>query len=193
MRLITGSAFGNGQQGVIANVPSVDFLPYFNHILKDGHLPLVVEDDASPVGVRQLVEGEKVLLSASTMLQMGYGQSPDKPLPAKYILDLDELTDIRTATAAYNQTIKTLSDQYKLALVDLSDLLKQLSTTGLIIDGNRYTGTFVSGGVFSLDGIHTSGRGSAIIANAFIDAINAKFGATVPRANINDYDMVMFP
>jgi hypothetical protein len=42
-------------------------------------------------------------------------------------------------------------------------------------------------GVFSEDGVHPNSRGYAYMANVFIDAINAKFGATIPKANLGDY------
>nr|WP_321410478.1 hypothetical protein [uncultured Carboxylicivirga sp.] len=71
--------------------------------------------------------------------------------------------------------------------------MNKLSGEGLIIDGNRYSTTFVTGGIFSLDGIHATGRGSAIIANSFIEAINEQFDAQVPEVNINDYKTVEFP
>jgi len=87
----------------------------------------------------------------------------------------------------------SLIDNDNVAVVDLSSIMNQLNTTGLIIDGNYYTTEFITGGVFSLDGIHATGRGSAIIANAFIEAINAEYNASVPLANLNDYDLVEFP
>lgn len=182
-----------GAEIVIGNIPAIEAIPYFNYILSDGHIALVIEDENAPGGIRQLVEGEKVLLAASTALSMGYGQSPDKPLSAKYVLDATELEELEEARVAYNKTISKLASDKQLALANLDDLMEAASTTGIYIDGHQYTSTFVTGGVFSLDGIHATGRGSAIIANAFIDAINSKFNATVPRANINDYDMVKFP
>lgn len=183
----------SGAEVVVGNIPAIAAIPYFNYILANGHIAFVIEDESAPGGIRQLVEGEKVLLSASTALGMGYGQSLEMPLPAKYVLDATELAAIESTRVEYNKSIKALAESKGLALADLAALMDVASTTGLLIDGNRYTSTFASGGVFSLDGIHATGRGSAIIANAFIDAINEQFNASVPRANINDYDMVKFP
>jgi len=188
VNMITSS----GAKVVLGNIPAIETIPYFNYILKDGHIGFVIEDEASPVGYRILAEGEKVLLSASTAIGMGYGLSPEKPLPAKYVLDAEELDAIVDATEEYNKTIASL-DNDNVAVVDLSSIMNQLNTTGLIIDGNYYTTEFITGGVFSLDGIHATGRGSAIIANAFIEAINAEYNASVPLANLNDYDLVEFP
>jgi hypothetical protein len=52
--------------------------------------------------------------------------------------------------------------------------------------------TFVTGGTFSLDGVHPSPRGYALIANKFIEAINAKYGSNLNGVNIGNYP-IMFP
>lgn len=182
-----------GAKGVVGNIPDIDAIPYFNHILSEGHLPLVIVDEDMPGGIRPLIQGEKILLSASTALGMGYGQSVEKPLPAKYVLDAAELAAIRNATTAYNASIEKLCANFELAKVDLNAMMKELSESGMMIDGNKYSAAFVIGGVFSLDGIHATGRGSAVIANGFIEAINKHYGAQVPMANINDYGSVEFP
>jgi len=44
-----------------------------------------------------------------------------------------------------------------------------------------------SGGGFSLDGVHPSPRGYAILANAFAEAINAKYGSNLPGVNPLDF------
>ncbi|MBK3517784.1 SGNH/GDSL hydrolase family protein [Carboxylicivirga marina] len=155
---------------------------------------LVIADESWPLmGIRQIKADEKFLLTLPTDKIANEGWGTQVPVPAEYVLDATELAAIATATAEYNVTIKSLSEQHGFAHADLNMKMKELSTTGIIIDGHTYTGAFVTGGVFSLDGIHATGRGSAIIANAFIDAINAKFDASIPRANINDYNMVEFP
>ena len=161
---------------------------------KEGANAFIIHDANIPVQLgnrRQATEKDKLLLTASS-----YGTTPefaaDPIMIDKYVLTQSELTKISEATVAYNNTIAGLASD-NIAVVNLASIMTELSTKGLIIDGHKYTSTLVTGGVFSLDGIHATGRGSAIIANAFIDAINAKFGAIVPRANINDYDMVMFP
>jgi len=71
-------------------------------------------------------------------------------------------------------------------------LLKQ-AEQGITFDAVTLTTRFVSGGLFSLDGLHLNAKGNAIVANLFIDAINARYGANVPRVVINDYPGVAFP
>ena len=42
-------------------------------------------------------------------------------------------------------------------------------------------------GIYSEDGIHPNSRGYAFIANIFIEAINEKFAASVPKADLRKY------
>jgi lysophospholipase L1-like esterase len=102
------------------------------------------------------------------------------------------LKNLNKATAKFNDIIKQTADKYDLAFVDANSIMKALMK-GIIIDGVGYNTEFVSGGFFSLDGIHASFRGYAIIANEFIKAVNAKYGSTVPLANVNDFTGVEFP
>ena len=56
-----------------------------------------------------------------------------------------------------------------------------------IVGGTKYTSAFVSGGLFSLDGVHPTDIAHAIIANTMIDAVNARFGSTVPHVRVVEY------
>ena len=83
---------------------------------------------------------------------------------------------------------------YGYAFVDANAKMIELSqSSGIQFDGVRYTAKFVTGGTFSLDGVHLTGRGYAVIANEFIKAINNKYGSTLPMVNPNGYSGVKFP
>ena len=76
-------------------------------------------------------------------------------------------------------------------MFDANSRLKQLaSEDGITISGINFTSTFVSGGAFSLDGVHPSTRGYAIIANDFIKAINAKYAANIPQVDVASYPTI---
>ncbi|MFM7851876.1 MAG: hypothetical protein ACKO96_08155, partial [Flammeovirgaceae bacterium] len=61
-------------------------------------------------------------------------------------------------------------------------------------DGVSITPSFAPPtGAFSEDGVHPNSRGYAFMANIFIDAINAKFGATIPKAKLSDYKGTALP
>ncbi len=231
MGVIAESLFAESTKGVIANIPHIEALPYFNTIAYDalvldqatadalnsayaqynagalafglpkiefveGANALVIEDEdyAHPAKIRQITAEEKVLLPALSSIrnkEVGWGSA--SPIPANYILDAEEVSDISEAIDAFNITIKNISEQYDLAFVDLEALMERAISSGILLDGNIYTSTFVSGGIFSLDGIHPTARGAAIISNTFVEAINLKYGAQIPKVNINDYSTVVYP
>ena len=108
----------------------------------------------------------------------------------KDALDKSELTAIATAQANYNATIKALAQANGLAFVDAKAVLSQVANGGVSYDGGNLTSTFVTGGAFSLDGVHPTPRGYALVANTIIDAINSTYNSTVPKVNIGSYGTV---
>lgn len=105
-----------------------------------------------------------------------------------------EVDAVLTATATFNATIKAAADANNLAFVDANAKLIELAgAAGISFDGVKYTPKFVTGGTFSLDGVHLTGRGYGLIANEFLKQINAKYGSTLPMVNINKYSGVKFP
>lgn len=221
-----------GTKGVIANIPDIDALPYFDAISYDaleidqmtadklnaaytqynavsvamglpkiefvaGKNALVIADkDYAHLGkIRQIKKDEKILLPALGYIrntETGWGSKT--PIPDTFVLDVVEVEKIKLATEAYNETIKSIANQYGLAFVDLNALMKKISSAdGIVLDGNKYSSTFVTGGIFSLDGIHATARGSAVIANEFIKAINMQYNANIPQAPINSYGTVTYP
>ena len=67
------------------------------------------------------------------------------------------------------------------------------STTGIVMDGVKFTNAFVTGNLFSTDGVHITPQGNAAVANFFIDAINTTYNASVPKANVTEYNAVLLP
>ena len=54
------------------------------------------------------------------------------------------------------------------------------------------TSELVRGGAFSLDGVHLTARGYALVANEFMRAIDATYGSNF-EASGNFYDIGQFP
>ena len=62
--------------------------------------------------------------------------------------------------------------------------------------GDRRLTTDFLGGLFSLDGIHPTNTGYAIIANEFIKALNHRFHAGIPPVDVEAVlsdDPLVFP
>ena len=109
-----------------------------------------------------------------------------------WVLSQDEVAQVSTAVAQYNTAIAQLAANYGLALVDMNSKMGELQS-GIMYNGVNYNADFITGGAFSLDGVHLNGRGYAMIANYFIDAINAKFGSTLYHVNPNNYSGIDLP
>ena len=169
-----------------------------DHItFSEGANPMVIEETDSPYdqlgGMRQINEGELVLLTIPMDSLKCAGWGTLKPVPDEYILDEQEITDITQAIAGYNQTIDAMVNNYGLAKVDFAERLQNAAEDGLRFDGVAYNVEFVSGGLFSLDGIHMTGQGYATVANDFIKAINDTYNASVPTVSVTAYPGIQYP
>jgi hypothetical protein len=153
--------------------------------------------------VRQATASDLITLSAGGLLGTCVGNSPTAivgttvPLADQFVLIPSETTAILTATAQFNAVIKAAADNSnnRIALADVNAAFKKLVNDRLqIIDGVAISPSFAppTGG-FSEDGVHPNNRGYAYLANIFIDAINAKFGATIPRADLSKYSGTFLP
>ncbi len=113
------------------------------------------------------------------------------PLADKWVLLPSEQEEIKMATDAFNATIEATATQAGLAFVDANLLLQQLFAGQLSSNGFLPTSNLVTGGAFSLDGVHPTARGYALIANEFMKAIDATYGSNFETSgnfvDIGDY------
>ena len=114
------------------------------------------------------------------------------PLQDRHILIPSEIDNIATATAAFNATILAAATSKNLAFVNANSVLNRVATTGINVNGFNFTGQLVFGHAFSLDGVHPTSRGYALIANEFTKSINAKYGSNLPLVNVGNYNN-LFP
>ncbi len=105
------------------------------------------------------------------------------PLDDRFVLIPSETQDILTATNAYNVTIEAVANSAGLALVDFKGILQEASTTGITFDNFTMTTDLVFGGLVSLDGVHLTARGYALMANKFLEAIDATYGSNFIEAD----------
>ena len=99
------------------------------------------------------------------------------PLEDKWVLIPSEQLAIKTATDAYNSTIASIATNKGLAFVDFKSILEQASTTGFASGDFILTTDLVSGGLISLDGVHLTSRGYALMANEMMRAIDTTYGS----------------
>ncbi|HEV8577706.1 MAG TPA: SGNH/GDSL hydrolase family protein [Thermoanaerobaculia bacterium] len=174
---------GAGAKMAIANIPNVTSIPFVTTISRTQRLPTGQTVTLfGPNG--QLQAGDFVLLSASADIANGRGFSPANPLADSQVLSAAEVATIQDRINHYNATISAVASDRGAALVDTNAALRQLSTTGISVGGVTYTSAFLTGGIFSYDGVHPTAFGYAYIANLFIDAINDKFGGDIEPVNL---------
>jgi hypothetical protein len=148
--------------------------------------------DLIPLTTRAVIGTQNTSLPIS-LLQQGLGAyGITYPLQDRHVLVPSEIAELKTATDAYNTTIEALATSKGLAFVNANELLTKVATTGFSSNGYTVKSTFVTGGAFSLDGVHPSPRGYAVIANAFMDAINKKYGSNLKPVDISKY-RIQFP
>ncbi len=207
----------NGAKGVISNIPDVTLYPFFNTIpyngltlnaenaellnnalgamgmsFQEGSNAFVIQDESLPLGARQILPGELILLSIPLDSVKCHKMGTLIPIPNKYVLTLDEISEIKSKTAAYNSVISATASTYGLALADVKTLIQNLKT-GVVFNGIAVNWKFVSGGAYSLDGINLNPMGQALLANVFIKSMNQTFGSTVPQVDATKYRGVKFP
>ncbi|WP_417885501.1 G-D-S-L family lipolytic protein [Zunongwangia sp.] len=188
--------FNEGPNRFIIDVPVTQDNPLgFRQMTADELIQLQVDQSALAGGygsVNLTTEVQQVL----GLLMSGGTPTPEQAnilfggvngLDDADVLDSTEISEVRTATDAYNETISAVANANGLAMVDTDTMLKQLANGGISFDGGSVNAAYVTGGAFSLDGVHLTPRGYAIVANKIIDAINAEYNSTVPKVNVGQY------
>jgi hypothetical protein len=205
-----------GQKGVVATIPDVTSLPYFNTVTVSAILTGVqkVNPAAKALYINALVSGSTYAPRAATTSDLiiltfptskigqpvttpygplPYGLTPYTPIDNEYVLDEKETALTQDYVTSYNTIIKNVAAAKGLAVYDAYTFLLNIKQNGMVVDGVSINSNYISGGLFSLDGIHLTPRGYAIVANEFIKAINNKYNSTIPQVNISDYNGVKFP
>ena len=152
--------------------------------------------DLSSFGIpsyRQATKDDLIILTARTFIGTTVAGNPalingvSVPLADNWVLSKDEVAEVKVAVDSYNAVIKSIATAKGLAFVDANAVLSTLYTSGLNYGNYNLTATYVTGGAFSLDGVHPGARGYAFLANKFAEAINAQYGSTLRGVNIGNY------
>jgi len=173
----------------------VNFMEGYNAVLLlDEDLTDLTGVNPALTNMRQATMDDLLVFTSSTFL--GTPADPNNPLlingvsvplEDKWVLTSTEVERVKVAQTSYNQTIAAMASTYDLALFDAEEALTQLATTGITMDGLTTTSTYATGGAFSLDGVHPSPRGYAIISNLMLQVINSQFGSNLPQINTKDF------
>ena len=211
-------ATSTGATGALINIPDITSLPFFTVMASNG-LVITRQSEADslnrawsavPVNkafqignnqymvkdhnnnIRQSVPGELILLTVPQNTTNCTGLGAFTPIDNLYVLTTEELQMIRSATGLFNGFIYQESLKYHLAYIDMNTYLSTVNT-GVVYNGINYNANFVTGGAFSLDGVHLTQRGYALVANQILTTVDSFYHATIPLVDVNKYHGVLFP
>jgi hypothetical protein len=182
---LAGSTMGQASRTlVMANIPDVTRVPYLTSIdrLADTlNLPAAVVE-----GALGLKPGDMVTPYAFALIQaMGTALQPlpDSIAEGPVVIRAARILQIRAFVQAYNAIIAQRATASGAVLVDIYSLINDLADHGIVVGGRRLTTDFM-GGLFSLDGVHPTNTGYAVIANEFIKTMNRTVAAGIPPVSI---------
>jgi lysophospholipase L1-like esterase len=159
---------------VVSNIPNVAILPFLT--------PVPVARDIC------LARHEPLPASLNDQDFL----APDVTNPQTTVFDLCTAYAVRTraliaqaqaAVSAYNAIIAAQGAVFGAVVVDVNKLLNGIAATGYVVNGKTLTTQFL-GGLFSLDGIHPTNVGYAILANETISQMNNRLNAGIPLISV---------
>jgi lysophospholipase L1-like esterase len=211
MDFIVNILISNGAKGAISNLPSLTSIPFFTTIhyndlvldsvnaealgakfrsagikLAPGHNSFLVEDSSLTNGIRQMEKGE--LVSLDIMLdenKYNYLKGVT-PIPKKYYLSNAQVKNIQAVLVSYNNIIKRIATEKKLAFVNTNQILNSMKADR-VYKADSLGVKYKTGGFFSLDGLHINSLGHALLANEFIKAINQAYGTDLHKVNLTRF------
>jgi len=170
---------------VIGNIPDVTAVPYLTPATE------VLAEVSAETGVPAaylsvllgITAGDLVNPTGTAEIPLILTGQQAGPITDSGFLSAAEVVTVQAQVTAFNQVIATNAKTAGATLVDINALFAQTAANGIVENGIPATTAFL-GGVFSLDGIHPTNTGYAVIANKFIDTINAGLSKTYPDVNV---------
>ena len=156
-------------------------------------------DGTPPVG--QLLPGSFVTLPAGSLIAQGFGIPAQlkpildptnklplfgTPLPDAVVVTPAEIATLTQRIADYNTVIVAAAAKRNIPVADIKGLFDRFAA-GMSVGPFRLTSDYITGGLFSLDGIHLSDIGYTLFANEYIKAINSGYSMHVPLASVTRF------
>jgi lysophospholipase L1-like esterase len=162
---------------IIANIPDVTAVPYLTPAAYV--LGLASQQTGYPVAtlgaLLGIQPGDLVNPTGTAQVPLILTGRQKGPISDGGFLSAAEVAIVQAQVVAYNQVIAQQAALAGATVVDINAFFAQTAKTGVTVNGIPGTTAFL-GGVFSLDGIHPTNTGYALIANKFIDTVNSSLG-----------------
>lgn len=176
-----GTILASGSSIIVANLPDPTRVPF---LISAQQVAALAGAPLAAIGpLLGIAEGDFVTAPGLTLASLILtGQLPG-PLPDNVVLTAEEVLSVRASVDAFNSFIQQLSQAMGFPVVDINSLFNDIDENGIEV-GDRILTTGFLGGIFSIDGIHPTRTGQALIANAFIETANAAFGRNIPPVDV---------
>jgi lysophospholipase L1-like esterase len=174
---------------IVANIPDVTLVPYLTpatliigEVSAASHLPAATVSALLGIQPGDLVNTTGLAQVQAAIAALQQGQMPT-PLTDAAFLSAAEVGQVQATVDEYNAAITQQVSAASGILVDIHGFFAATAQTGVTIDNFPATTAFL-GGLFSLDGIHPTNTGYALIANQYIATINAALKTTIPAVDV---------
>jgi hypothetical protein len=195
-----------GASIITANIPDIAAIPFFTSaadVAAQAHLSLHELKERTGISRGDYIRPGAAPLIADILSGKTAGPLPElcpapsaSPVPqVPCVLRKHDVRKLRNAIAIYNAEIAFLAAVHHVALFDAHAWFDGIRANGYDVAGKHLTAGFL-GGIVSLDGIHPTNTGYAIIANEFIKIMNRQMGTHIPFADIASIaaqDPLIFP
>ncbi len=170
---------------VLANLPDVTLVPYLTpaaYVLAQtsAQTGVPVANLSAILGIKA---GDLVNPTGTAEIPLILAGRQAGPITDAGFLSAAEVVTVQAQVTAFNQVIASEAQAAGATLVDIHALFNQTAANGIVENGIPGTTAFL-GGVFSLDGIHPTNTGYAVIANTFLSAINSSLGKSYAPVNV---------
>jgi len=170
-----------GADLVLGNIGDVTSIPFF---LSAEDLAETIGEDLSVIGpILGITIGDFITLEGLAMVEKILAGTQKPILPDRVVLDSTEVEQAQQAVDRVNEFIDDEAYRRDIPVVDINLLFKFVQIFGIPANGKQLNAQFL-GGLFSLDGIHPTNTGYAVIANHFIRTLNRCYRARIPRIDI---------
>ena len=184
---------------VIINIPKTTDIPFVNtlsiYITNPITGEIIKDENGNPITYIGpegfMTSGWYITLKAMPYISAGYGIPKSlggngQPLPDKVTLSPSEIGKLNKMVDDYNKVLSDAAKKYSAILFDAYSLFSKITENGYKIGGVTFTTNFITGGLFSYDGVHLNSLGYAIIANELINKINKTLEYNIPFYSYKD-------
>jgi lysophospholipase L1-like esterase len=170
---------------IIANIPDVTAVPYLtpaSYVLAQASAATgyPVSTLSAILGIQA---GDLVNPTGTAQVSLILTGQQAGPITDAGVLSIAEQATVKAQVTAFNGVIAQYAKLAGATLVDINSLFAQVTANGITENGIPGTTAFL-GGMFSLDGIHPTNTGYAIVANQFLSSINAGLGKNYTLVNV---------